>query len=76
MLRISRDAGMVFERLAKRLRAVWPDVDIEFRGDSGFAVPAMYDVCERLRIWYTFGLKLNPVLKRNSRDLLDEAVLT
>jgi len=62
------------EYLVGRLREVWPNVDIELRADSGFATPAMYDVCERLEVWYTFGLKLNPVLKRNSQELLDEAV--
>ena len=34
----------------------------------------MYDICERLRVWYTFGLKLNAVLKRRSEDLLQEAI--
>ena len=62
------------EYLVNRLREVWPDVDIELRADSGFVVPNMYDVCERLRVWYTFGLKLNAVLKRRSEDLLQEAV--
>ncbi len=62
------------EYLVNRLRAVWPDVDIEFRADSGFAVPNMYQVCERLRVWYTIGLKMNPVLKRQSEDLLNEAI--
>lgn len=60
--------------LVSRLRAVWPDVDIELRADSGFGVPAMYEVCERLGIWYTFGLRLNSVLKRESDDLLARAV--
>lgn len=60
--------------LVERLRAVWPDVDIELRADSGFGVPAMYEVCEWLGIWYTFGLRLNPVLKRESDDLLARAV--
>jgi len=60
--------------LVKRLREVWPDVDIELRADSGFAVPEMYDVCEQSKIWYTFGLKLNPILKRRSEDLLNEAI--
>jgi hypothetical protein len=32
--------------LASRLRAVWPDVQIEVRGDCGYGVPLMYDVCE------------------------------
>lgn len=62
------------EYLVERLRAVWPDVDIELRADSGFAVPAMYEACQRLGIWYTFGLKLNSVLKRNSDDLLAESL--
>lgn len=62
------------EYLVNRLRAVWPDVDIELRADSGFAVPSMYEVCERLRVWYTIGLKMNPVLKRQSEDLLNEAI--
>ncbi len=57
-----------------RVRAQWPDVVIELRGDSGMAVPAMYEVCERLGIEYTFGLRLNPVLKRRSDALLAEAV--
>lgn len=60
--------------LVGRLRAKWPDVVIELRGDSGMAVPAMYDVCERLDVQYAFGLRLNPVLKRQSDALLAEAV--
>jgi hypothetical protein len=49
-------------------------VVIQLRGDSGMAVPVMYDVCERLGVQYTFGLRLNPVLKRHSDALLAEAV--
>jgi hypothetical protein len=63
-----------WEYLVGRLRAKWPDVVIELRGDSGMAVPAMYDVCERLEVQYTFGLRLNPVLKRQSDASLAEAV--
>ena len=62
------------EYLVGRLRAKWPDLVIELRGDSGMAVPAMYDVCERLEVQYTFGLRLNSVLKRQSDALLAEAV--
>lgn len=60
--------------LVGRLREKWPDVVIELRADSGMAMPAMYDVCEHLRVQYTFGLRLNPVLKRQSDALLAEAV--
>jgi len=62
------------EHLVRRLRAVWPDLRITIRADSGFAVPAFYQACERLRLDYTVGLKINAVLKRESDDLLAEAV--
>jgi hypothetical protein len=60
--------------LVTRLRQVWPDVALHFRGDCGFGVPGMYDVCERLRVWYTFGLSANAVLQREAEGLLVEAV--
>ncbi len=60
--------------LARRLRAVWPDVEIVLRGDSGFGNPTMYDVCDELRITDTFGIGMNPVLKKMSDDLLETAV--
>jgi len=62
------------EYLVARVRQQWPDVRIELRGDSGMAVPTMYEVCERLGVQYTLGLRLNPVLKRHSDALLAEAV--
>jgi hypothetical protein len=62
------------EHLVARLLAIWPDVRIVIRADSGFAVPGFYEVCERLRLDYTIGLKINAVLKRESDDLLAEAV--
>lgn len=62
------------EYLVTRLRQKWPDVDIEVRADSGFGVPRMYEVCERLGIWYTFGIGMNSRLKQQSEDLLAQAV--
>jgi hypothetical protein len=60
--------------LAQRLRTKWPDLIIELRGDSGMAVPAMYEAGERWDLQYTLGLRLNPVLKARSEDLLAQAV--
>jgi hypothetical protein len=62
------------EYLARRLREKWPDVVIELRADSGMAVPGTYEICERLRIQYTLGLRMNPVLQRRSDELLSQAV--
>jgi hypothetical protein len=60
--------------LVARLRRVWPDVVLHFRGDCGFGVPAMYEVCESLRVSYTFGLSTNAVLQRETEGLLADAV--
>jgi hypothetical protein len=60
--------------LMERLRAVWPDVQVHVRGDSGLGVPGMYDVCRELRLSYTFGIGMNSKLRALSDALLAEAV--
>jgi len=49
-------------------------VVLHFRGDCGFGVPAMYEVCEGLRVSYMFGLSTNTVLQGETEGLLAEAV--
>ena len=61
------------EFLVTRVRAAFPAVIIRVRGDCGLGVPAMYDMCERLDIIYTFGQSSNSVLQRESAGLLAEA---
>ena len=61
--------------MVKRLREVWPDVQIHVRGDCGFGLPLIYETCEKLGIWYTFGLAMNERLKAASEDLLAQAQL-
>jgi len=62
------------EYVVTRLRRAWPDVVIYVRGDAGFGVPWMYDVCERLGLPYTLGLSANKVLKRTTESLVQQAV--
>jgi Transposase DDE domain group 1 len=62
------------EYLAARLRQAWPDVQIHIRGDSAFGVPKMFTVCERLRLDFSFGVRMNAVLKAESDALLKQAV--
>ena len=60
--------------LVGRLRAVWPDVRIHVRGDSGFGLPLMDDACQELRILYTFGIGMNSRIRSLSEGLLKQAV--
>jgi hypothetical protein len=62
------------EYLVPLVRQTWPDVVLHFRGDCGFGVPAMYDVCERLGVSYIFGLSANALSQRETESLLAEAV--
>jgi DDE family transposase len=62
------------EYLVQRLRRVWPDVRLCVRGDAGYGVPWMYEVCERVDVEYLFGLAANSVLKEASEELLAAAV--
>ena len=62
----------LLERIVGRLRRRWPGVRIEMRADAGFAVPALYDYCEREGITYTIGLITNPRLQEIAEELLAE----
>lgn len=67
-------AAADIDRLVRRLRQVWPDVQIHVRGDSGFGVPAMYEQCEQSNVLYSFGIGMNSRLKEQSAETLDEAL--
>jgi hypothetical protein len=70
----SRFVVLVLRRLVKRLRAAWPQVAIEIRADSGFAVPRLYAWCEDNRIGYTIGLIPNRRLAVMAAPLLTQAL--
>jgi hypothetical protein len=69
----SRGALAILKRIVKRLREEWPAVEIEIRADAGFAVPEIYDYCEKEGIGYTIGLISNPRLEALAQDLLRRA---
>jgi hypothetical protein len=58
-----------------RLRKAWPSVKIILRGDSGFSLPEIINLCERKEVKYAFGFSSNAVLKRKIDYLLDRARL-
>lgn len=63
----------VLKRVVRALRERWPEVSIELRMDSGGAVPAIYDWCEREGIIYTIGLISNARLTDLAAPLVAEA---
>jgi hypothetical protein len=70
----SHGALAVLKRIVWRLREAWGQgVEIEIRADAGFAVPEVYEYCEKEDIGYTIGLISNPRLEALARDLLERA---
>jgi hypothetical protein len=69
----SRGVVAILKRLVAVLRTRWPDVRIELRADSGFAIPALYDYCEAEHVDYTIGLAPNARLEALAAPLLAEA---
>src|SRR4051794_13271181 len=69
----SRFVVLVLRRLLRKLRAAWPDVPLELRADSGFAIPRLYAWCEANGLDYTIGLIPNATLEARAAPLLAEA---
>jgi hypothetical protein len=44
------------------------------RGDAGFGLPLMYEVCENNGLTYTFGFSSNARLKAMTEDLMKQAI--
>ena len=69
----SRGVVAILKRLIPVLQQRWPGVQIVVRADSGFAVPALYDLCEQLEVQYMIGLVPNARLKGLAEPVLAEA---
>ena len=69
----AKHSWAILALLVKRLRKVWPDVEITFRGDGGFCRHKMLTWCERHRVNYIVGLAKNPRLKRLSQPWIEQA---
>lgn len=64
----------ILTRVVRAIRGRWPGVAISLRADSGFAIPALYDYCEREGLTYTIGLVPNARLERIAAPLLEVAL--
>jgi len=54
----------------------FPETTPFLRGDSGFAVPALYDLCEKESVYYVIRLKSNANLQRIADDLHPPSVIS
>ena len=63
----------VLLRVIRRVRKQWPGVPILIRGDSGFASPEMYRLCERLEVNFLLGIGPNVRLKKIAAPLQEKA---
>ncbi len=65
----------VVQALVTRLRQAWPHVVIKVRGDTGLAVPRLYDYCEDAGLTYALGFAGNAVLHRATATALADLQL-
>ncbi len=61
------------KRIVRAVRGRWGRIPLALRADAGFALPALYDYCEREGITYTIGLVTNGRLRDHAAPLLAEA---
>jgi DDE family transposase len=65
-------AVATLQTIVTQLRAAWPDVLILVRGDTGLAVPDVYEYCEREGLLYALGFGSNAVLKARTDNWLSD----
>ncbi len=67
----ARCAVSVLKRLVKEIRRrIHWKIEIEVRGDSGFAIPDLYEFCEEEKLTYTIGFARNSRLVKEIEGLV------
>lgn len=66
----AQGATPLLARVVELLRAAWPNIRIDFRADSSFAVPELLDWLEEEGICYAIGIRVNDVLRDRSGDFV------
>ena len=74
----SRQAAGLLARVIRRIKTRFPDAHVLVRGDSGFCVPKILRVIERLDhdlgdVDFLFGVARNPVLERLAAPAMETA---
>lgn len=66
-----KDAAAFMRPIFEEFRRKYPNVILYFRGDSGFATPELYELCEEFGVRYIIRLKQNSRLSDMSKYLTD-----
>jgi hypothetical protein len=67
----SNGAGAFMEPLLQEFRTRYPSIQRYLRGDSGFAAPEVYEICEKNNCRYAIRLKENAKLRELAADADD-----
>lgn len=54
--------------LIEHYNQTFPETSLFLRGDSGFAVPALYELCEKESVYFIIRLKSNPQLQSLAKE--------
>lgn len=67
----SNDLKGFLEPILGWLKTRYPNANILVRGDSGFATPEMYDLCDLFDVEFLIKLKANAKLHKSSEELIE-----
>ena len=65
----AKHSWAILSLLVKKIRKIWTDVKIIFRGDGGFARHKMFDWCEKNKVFYVTGFSSNCRLQKITKNL-------
>jgi hypothetical protein len=69
----AKHSWAILSLLVKRFRQVWPNVEIVFRGDSGFCRQKMMNWCDKHSVKYIVGLPQNSRLVKLLAPTINDA---
>lgn len=64
-----KEIRSILKRVIARIRNAWPKVVIVVRGDSHYAAPEVFSLCDTHHIIFIFGLTGNSVLAKRIKEL-------
>ena len=66
-----KGSGAFMRSIMEEFKSDYPQVEMYLRGDSGFATPELYELCEEYGCKYVIRLKDNPVLHEKVKIAYD-----